>query len=416
MNGRLTGFTLLCSLLLGGASFSQDDTSTSAENPDKLSLTYYYPKNISYSKIRHPFENLHHRRISLSDRTVENIMEVGDSILLYDTEANTDLMLKTLAILDANDSGDSSNSSPQSDTLTTLGAHEVVSYVFRPQYASGNLLKEKIQDSFGRRVTINNRRLDNISYGSHAGEILIQDSEEYVSMLIGKLQELDAVFKPDSMTIDDGEGVSVKEYRPRWISLDSVGNALTTLYDHQQRGVQVTTGTVPVYQFTPLAEQGTVLIRASQHKMEEALSLLKQIDRPSPQINVTCQIVFGIDGVSNNRPASQVVSGLKKLLPHEDYSVVATGILRTSVTPDSSLVLEMESDDSGSFSLFLEMGAFDSESGAIQLQTARVSWDGHQLFSTSTTVNNGEYAVLGAVGSDPIFVVIRMTPISGDPK
>jgi hypothetical protein len=107
----------------------------------------------------------------------------------------------------------------------------------------------------------------------------------------------------------------------------------------------------------------------------------------------------------------------------EGFELLSTGLLRSSVR--DRLHVSTRSSDDVRFNLSLVPAAFDPETGELTLDKCAfvaqtrapspagaanqaTSWD-EQSFETALSLRAGEYTVLGSVGPDPLFVVLKLT-------
>ena len=102
---------------------------------------------------------------------------------------------------------------------------------------------------------------------------------------------------------------------------------------------------------------------------------------------------------------------------------MAVGVIRSSVMSGNGIRLQAEVSGDMGYSLALDPAAYDSASGELSLakcqfelsQTNVNKAEGapnrqsHHQFQTQVTLRPGEYTVLGTVGGDPVFVVLRLS-------
>lgn len=292
-------------------------------------------------------------------------------------------------------------------------ASDLVMRNYRPDPTDPDVLFYTIRNFAGRKITVrdpksqNTSAHDNLQLFGHT--ILVYDSPENAERILGMLAELDARTAEDAARSaksagEERAGIEVFEYKRRYLSLDSLSQALYPLQPDQPDSYE--------HSMTFVKERGSVIVRDTPERVQEVKELLAQVDVPAPQVLFTCYVVSGTDAESKGESSlpKELVSGMRELVGYPHLERIAFAMLRSSATTDRDLHLELQAAPV-SYTLSLRPSAYDAESGAVTLDRCsfvRVGEDDQQLlFETSTLIQAGEYTVLGATGSEPVFVVIH---------
>lgn len=203
------------------------------------------------------------------------------------------------------------------------------------------------------------------------------------------------------------------EYRARYVPVE---NLLTALQSYSRKvQFQDSLGTwVQVPNISVLRERGVVVIRDEQQTTTEVESLLQRIDVAQPQLRIACYLLAGKpEATDDPRVPQALAADLSRLVPYAGFELVSYGLFQS----DAGSVVDMEEslEDGGRFELKLvpkptglASDALDLESCRFQLaQTDEGGNVKQKQFSTSTRLRLGEFTVLGALGGDPVFVVLR---------
>ena len=201
-----------------------------------------------------------------------------------------------------------------------------------------------------------------------------------------------------------------QEYEPRYLSLDSIGQSLRPF---------MKPGQAP--NFHMVEQRGVMVLCDTRETVDDMLRFLARVDVAPPQVLLTCCLVRPgeADGAEVLGLPSELVSGMRKLTAIDAFHASAMGMVRSSVAPDRSISILLDAGEEGFFELYLETAAFDKTTRTLSLSevTLRTRNSGRYdagvtLFQTSTTVESGEYTVLGATGKDPLFVVLQSKPLT----
>ena len=168
---------------------------------------------------------------------------------------------------------------------------------------------------------------------------------------------------------------------------------------------------------------GTVVVRGPERDVDEAVNVVVNMDRPQPQVRYVVHLLRAAEPDEELEPDAAplpeaLVANLAELVPARAFERLATAAVRAGAL--EPVVLESTADGRRRLQLELRPGAYDPASGALTLDRCGVTlthelMDGkpeRQTFQTSTTLTVGEYTVLGAVGRDPLLLVLQVVPAS----
>jgi len=228
------------------------------------------------------------------------------------------------------------------------------------------------------------------------------DEIEYVMQLVAKC---DANFV--------GEGERVDRIEEEWqhevkhVSLDSLRSALHFLEKDPTTG-----GKGMRLSYVP--ERGLVIAQGSRADVEQAKSVASLIDVPSPQLLLRLYIVQGAEKSSEHLP-SDLTRDLGALVPYPGFELLSSAFLPSDAKVRMSLQTDLEGER-GRFILQMLPSAYDEKAGklslaSIEFQLILMPEGEHNIersFKTSTSLQAGQYTVLGAVGANPVFVVVKL--------
>ena len=222
------------------------------------------------------------------------------------------------------------------------------------------------------------------------GAIVLYDAKEQVQRAREFLAKLDVPREQQQTT------TKVVEYRPRFVSLNTVQQAVDDLVE-----------------LNVVEERGLIVMADGQAEIDRALELLARIDVAEKQVLLTCLLVdvgASAHGVALPRELSE---NLQKLLPDVQFAQVGMAMLKTSVSSRDQIALEIESPGLRDRLSLLPV-AFDQATGTLTVSECRLiegtDEDSRELFRTDTLLRGGEYTVLAATGDSPRLLVVRVTP------
>lgn len=253
--------------------------------------------------------------------------------------------------------------------------------------------------------------------------ILIYDEAKRIEKVVAMLRELDGIageadarhfLKSNAEQKRETEARNamartVLRYVPRSLSAGELTEAIVPL----QRNA------IDPLQITEL--NGSLLLSGSEHSTEGVLRTLRQIDVPSPQILVSCFLVRGSETAPAKPAPAELAAGLTELMGYRHVETLAQGLLRTSSNASElALVLETAPElaltsAKSRYELHLSPAGYDPAAEELTLAECQMVRHGKagpdQMFRTKTALTSGEYTVLGASGTAPLFVVLRFTPV-----
>ena len=246
--------------------------------------------------------------------------------------------------------------------------------------------------------------------------ILIQDSRNEMTRTLEMVRGLDQAYTPDEggkRRRSQSEPHELLQYRLKSIGMDAVRRALQG-FDRQMSQP----GSKGVIDISYGEERGLLVLRGPASDVAAVKSVLDEMDVPLPQVLITCYIVGGTTKEENDvRVPADLARDLSALVPYSGFELVSTGLLRSDTASTMDLQVEL-AEGSGQFQLDMRPRAFDPDTQTLTLDSVRfqmqVVIEGqhrNRSFSTSTSLQTDQYTVLGAVGSDPVFVVIEMTRV-----
>lgn len=251
-----------------------------------------------------------------------------------------------------------------------------------------------------------------LTYGK---SIVVRYRDDKIGELVTLLKRLDEQWSGEEGTRRDTDIVTL-EYRARHVMLNSLSRALVP-FTHP---IFVSDGTAQyqVQNLSYLEERGLIVVRGPMEEVVQIEAVLKRIDVPQPQVTVTCHLVRGqMKATAEQLLPAELTQNLKQLVPFEGFESLALGILRSDALTEMQLTVDYSPGEQ--FQLQLRPRAFDPESRSLTFDQCAFSLlrgeDEHrsqQRFTTSATIRTGEYTVLGAVGAEPIFVVLHVSLLS----
>ena len=275
---------------------------------------------------------------------------------------------------------------------------------------------------YGRRLHIimqdgSFRSARNISvYGK---SLVLQDTRD----MVADMKKTLALLRQENRLGTEDELVVV-EYKTRFISVHDARKALEPL----SRSVRSATRSVSSLRNTQrtgnvshLNERSVLVLRDTRDQVDRMLALLKRLDQPKSQLLISCTLVQGSNGPEQPRATQLIPEELRSLSPHKTFHIIATGVLRTTAGSGPQIELSMRRGPGASTSISLESTASGKNSGTLALANVNVNIQSteddkkpgvtQQSFSTSTSITRDEYVVLGAFGTNPVFVILKLTEV-----
>ncbi|HED65307.1 MAG TPA: hypothetical protein ENJ09_07110 [Planctomycetes bacterium] len=243
--------------------------------------------------------------------------------------------------------------------------------------------------------------------------VLIYDTPESTERILSFLRSLDTA-PEDSTPPEAEEPIESVEYHLRYLAQGDAFALMNGSAGIPRNGLD---------SILFLPESGRLVLRGSKARIEEMVELLRRFDTPSPQLQITCRVLrVGAPSAEGSSPPAtlpaELTDNLARLVPYDTFELASFGTVRATSVPATRVKLRMpgETED---FELNLTIQNLDADSSDLTLnlcsvrQIVRESGKVKDLFSVATTLTAGEYAVLGAVGKDPVFVVLTFRRIGG---
>jgi hypothetical protein len=282
------------------------------------------------------------------------------------------------------------------------------------QYKEAGEIEKDISMMLGRTISVERNgeiaQVRNI-VGS-GGAFLVYDTPENVRRIQKTIELLDV--KPTPRP-DSRQPMVVEEFSPRYITLGDCSSALKiysrsiTTYDFGREN------NVPNVSF--VQDRGTIILRDTEAQVGEMSKLLRSLDVPKAQVLITCTVVEAVELSKNDTNLPQdLVKDLAELTGRQSFRTVTMGMVRTAVRSDRSVEINMNGADNVEIKLTLRAAAYDDKTEVLTLDAVQFSMltplpsggRTQQSFLTSTVLPSNSYTVIGAAGSQPIFVVLRM--------
>lgn len=156
-----------------------------------------------------------------------------------------------------------------------------------------------------------------------------------------------------------------------------------------------------------------ILVQDTTDQVDRILELLAQVDQPPAQFMVQCLVLATSlsDNATDAALPADLIDNLRRLLPYRSYPTLATALIRASIEPGEEQTLVGQMSTGSNFKLSLLPGGVDLARRQVSLQRLRFQAD-DQSFETSAVISLDEYAVIGAAGSNPFLVVLRVTSLA----
>ncbi len=287
---------------------------------------------------------------------------------------------------------------------------------FRPEHASTKDLLRVIDGLFEDQLTVLEREGGKPRpvrrFQLFGNAILIRDTSAGAKPLLETLEQLD--LEARSVPAADE---SLVTYRPRFKSAQHLFEAVLPLTRQSAENapidLTITTG-------------GLLVLRDRKETAGRVLGFLKEIDRPDPQLMLICQLIQGCSAEDSGggKVAPEIENELKKMLPIPAFSTLATGVIRCSSYSQQPLTLVL-CYPGGSCEISMQPEAFDAQTGLLTVGSCKfevrgltvpgpqagVSSQSFNSVFTRLSMTAGRYTVLGAVGADPYFMVVKVSVV-----
>jgi hypothetical protein len=255
--------------------------------------------------------------------------------------------------------------------------------------------------------------------------LLVRDAPESARRIVATLNELEErelVRQKQSGKVSSADEVAFDrlELRPRYISMSTLERTLSAFRRRIPR--RASDGSQSMIDNVTMApEAGFVLVLDEPQRLKEIEQLVASVDRPQPQMTITAMLV---DPDGGRELPAELASSLAEMLPGQTLSVASVAVLRCSTQSGNQCELKTELGGGMTWGLTFLADAFNADTNELSLShcqfelrsaQAQGKPDSVQRFTTTLTIKAGEYVVLGAVGTEPTFVVLRAQPVRTAP-
>lgn len=300
--------------------------------------------------------------------------------------------------------------------LAIVSASELKLTYFIAQHAPVNDLQSAIQGLVARRFLVRNADgsvtgpVSNVRRFS-GPTILVYDLPDRVAQVTSILADLDTMAGKAEGAQDgvSAEKLELADYTPRHVSLENLSESLRPFL-HEVRDED---GSV-VMNVTFVEAPARIVLRDTAENIQRIQELLQRFDVPAPQLMLNCWLLRGAEQGAGADLPSDLVDNLRRLVPYRGFEKVSMAMLRVSIVggQEQRLRGRFQRDDADQrFELTLVPAGYDAQDKTLTLRQCKFESTTGQEFSTAAVVHLDEYVVLGAAGSDPLFVVLRVTPI-----
>ena len=289
-------------------------------------------------------------------------------------------------------------------------AAEMVMHQYTPQSISAHELYEYAALNLSHSFQVRDERTGSLSTHSSiqtlGGRLVIYENAPVAKRLLETLEALDLP------SLDTRYATAVSQlraeiYSPKHVSYKQLYLALEPF----KKSVPYRLG-ASFRNVTAIDELGQLVIRDTPEKVKEMIDFLELTDQPSKQVLLTAYLVTPTaDAKADSGLPSELVAGLAPMLGAKGLDRLALGVVRTSVGMDRQVLLTLQVRNAPFGILEFAPSAFNADSnggGSLTLRSCTLTVQGSVAFSTQTSVNIGEYVVLGATGSDPAYLVLHI--------
>lgn len=307
--------------------------------------------------------------------------------------------------------------------LPVISIEKIELRSYEPRNVEADLLYRLAERTVGRRFFVSERGgtgaepVENLNL--LADRIVMYDEAAYLVRIQGVLEQLD-----HPATAGGAEELVVREYTPRYISLDAASSALRPF----ERIFPVRDGgSRTVSNLSFVTERNQLVIRDTEEQIARMLELLARIDVPEPQALLSCYLVQADPAGTGAGLPADLLQNLGKIVPQFKFRSLGFALLQTSIAPGRSLSLHIDGGPQVSFDLRFQAVAYDRTTDSLSVGDCSVQRDEYRtvtsngvtevqragsrhLFTTHAVFRGGQYTVLGATGAEPVFLVVRLMP------
>ena len=279
---------------------------------------------------------------------------------------------------------------PSGSLSDVLRSEDLLLRHYTPKTAPAEILRSQAFGIMGTEVQVQAypeaqaRWVSNMS--SFGESIILYDRPDRIQKLVELLDSLDGAYAP---IVEEPSVVRDIEFRN--ISTDRLHDLLHSLH-HNSFSID---------------EQSRVVLRGRESEVDEIARVIERLDKPRPQIMITAYLVRGGSSNGDAPLPKELVENLRKLVPYSAFSLASLSVLRSEVERGRATQLYLTSaNQNESGELRLRFGSHDLDAGSLELSECAFTGT-RTFFDTSTTIDSGQYVVLGAAGMGPMFVVLN---------
>lgn len=244
--------------------------------------------------------------------------------------------------------------------------------------------------------------------------LLVKDTRVEMPNTLMLLNELDANFREEERRRPEAEPTQLFQYVVTHVGIDSVRMALNNLFMGGQ--ARAGGGGLAPPKFSFVEEKNLVIFKGTAAQNQEAKDILLSLDVPMPRVMLSCYLISGSSAEGGDpRVPADLAKDLSSLVPYTGFQLLSSAILPSDTTGQIELTVQLEGGKGG-FDLRMDPVAYDKSTGTLALGSVEFELDlikdktrERKAFQTSTSLRQGEYTVLGAVGADPVFVVMKLS-------
>lgn len=261
--------------------------------------------------------------------------------------------------------------------------------------------------------------------------LVIYDTEEYVKKVLTALDALDVPRVLNAAGNAPAPTITTAEFRPRHISLQTAERALRPFERKVYEDGNPRGKSQPWANISDVPDHSLLILRDTEAAVAEMLELLERIDVPEQQVLLTCYMIRGKKEANSGDLPVELTTHLTRLVPQFQFESLGMAMVQTTAAPGSEVELRIGGIDSEVFNLRFRAVAFDERTASLTVEKCSLEQELYQdvfsgpdgiqkqragsvdLFTTNTMLRGGEYTVLGATGTEPVFLVLRITPWGG---
>lgn len=301
---------------------------------------------------------------------------------------------------------------PELAGLPLMSASDMTMTFYTPNNVNEKELAKLAQSIHGRNISIKEKGghfatpVRNIQTLGDA--LLIYEDEAGAQRILAWCQQIDAAMKSEQEPAK--QELTVTEWRPKNMSLMTGHSSLTPFHRNVRefRDGQFISENPNI---TLLKDQGTLVLRDTPRQIEAMVALLDRIDQPEEQLMLTAMVITGQKdaAVDQGDVPPELTQHLSQMVPFDTFRTESLGMVRSSARSRDIQISMGERNSTGQQPnhLIIRPEAFDPETATLTAVCEFRSADG-LTFETRTTIQAGEYTVLGASGSQPLFCVLRI--------